>query len=391
MNVTCIRLLPLFLLIVNLMGSLSAQNDPVRSALASVRERYAFDRRTAVFDVTCQQHEGFVVLRGEVDNPVAKDAALKAVSGVTTDRIVDSVLVLPDASFGARTFGIVTVSVGNVRSKPGEAEELGTQVLMGMAVKILKRHNGFYYVQSNDKYLGWFDTDALFTTDRDGMDAWATSKKVIVTDYFGIVRQQPDLHAPPVCDVVAGCLLKSRGLNGSWFNVALADGRTGFLDSSLAQDYDIWKAARRLNGENVEKVARMFVGIPYLWGGTSVKGMDCSGFTKTVYRLNGIELNRDADQQATMGDEVSSEDNFRNLLKGDLLFFGRKAAAGQRERITHVGIYLGQLKFIHCSGRVRLSSLDPAAPEYDSFNTNRLVRVRRVIPAAPIPEIPHER
>ncbi|HLF20723.1 MAG TPA: NlpC/P60 family protein, partial [Bacteroidota bacterium] len=301
-------------------------DETLRDALKSVKEKYAPDRRTAVFDVLLERKNTSLIVRGEVDNTVVKGEALNALRASFTGEMIDSILVLPDPRLGEKFFGIVILSVGNVRSKPGNAEELATQVLMGMVVKLLKKEGGYYYVQSSDRYLGWLDDDAIQVTDRVHVDAWASAPKVIATGLFGMVREKPDVNSLPVCDLVVGGILKSTGSAGSWFGVELADGRTGYVERSFVEEYDAWKASRKLNGEHVERSAKMLVGVPYLWGGTSVKGMDCSGFTKTVFRMNGMELNRDANQQAVMGEEVNTGDNFQNLRKGDLLFFGRKAA-----------------------------------------------------------------
>jgi cell wall-associated NlpC family hydrolase len=113
--------------------------------------------------------------------------------------------------------------------------------------------------------------------------------------------------------------------------------------------------------------------------------MDCSGFTKTVFRLNGMELNRDANQQAQMGVEVSADSGMRRFSKGDLLFFGQKATAERPERITHVAIYLQDRQFIHTPGGsgVRIDSFDPAAPNFNDGLLKSFVRARRVIGQPP--------
>lgn len=363
------------------------EDATIKAALQAVKDQFAPDRRVAVFDITWERQGNSVVVKGEVDNPSAKSEVLAAIVESGIGQVMDSVRVLPDPGLGENQFGIIIVSVANVRTKPQQSAELATQVLMGMAVKLLKKHGGWYYVQSHDKYLGWLEDDAMEMVDRFGLQAWEDSPKAITTELFGLVREKPDRHSAPVCDVVAGSLLKSLGTKGEWTEVELADGRSGFLPSNFAEEYQKWIRTRQLDAANVEKVAKMMVGLPYLWGGTSVKGMDCSGFTKMVFRLNGKELNRDANQQALMGEEVFLTDDFRNLLKGDLLFFGRKAVEGKPERISHVGIYLGNKEFIHSSGRVRINSLDPSAPNYDEFNRKRLVRARRIIASATVPEI----
>ena len=367
--------------------SQSAQETSLANILKTMHDKYAPDRRTAVFDVTAEMSGPNLILRGEVDDADARQQVVQAIRASSKAAVIDSIRTLPDPSLGSKTFGIVTVSVGNVRTKPGDAEELSTQVLMGMVVRVLKKHGGYYYVQSSDHYLGWLDDDAFALTDRAEVDAWAAARKVIVTGYFGVVRENAGDDAQPVSDALIGNLFKFLDASNGWTHVAIADGRTGYIASSLVSDYDSWRGSRSLNGDNVEKTAKMFVGIPYLWGGTSAKGMDCSGFTKTVYRLNGMELSRDADQQAAMGTDVQVDANFSGLKKGDLLFFGRKGTADRPERISHVAIYLENKLYIESSGRVRFGSFDPSSPYFREYNARRFVRVRRIIPSGDIPEV----
>lgn len=359
------------------------------TSVQNLKQQYAPDRRVAVFDVSWKRTGKLMVVKGEVDNPKAKEDVLAAIRQEGELEILDSLKVLPDEKLGNKTYGIVTLSVGNVRTDPDQGAELATQVMMGMVVKLLKKQGGWYYVQSPDQYLGWLEDDAMWITTVEGVDAWRSVPKAITTAYFGIVREQPTSAALPVCDVVAGAMLKSKGSKGGWMSVELPDGRSGYVEPGVVEEYTKWRQSRKLSAENVEKAAKMFMGVPYLWGGTSPKGVDCSGFTKVVYRLNGLELTRDANQQAMMGDEVPLDESLGNLRKGDLLFFGRKATAERPERITHVGIYLDTKKFIHSSGRVKINSFDPAAPDYDEFNHKRLVRAKRVIGTVQVPEVAH--
>ncbi len=365
----------------------AAQDDPCKAVVAAVKARYAPDRRVAVFDVTCVKEAAQFVVRGDVDQDGARRDLLAALAAARLAPVVDSMRVLPEPGLAAAPFGIVKVSVGNVRSNPAHSAELATQVMMGMVVRLLKRQGDWYYVQGPDKYLGWLEGAAMHLTTSEGVTAWEHGARVITTAYFGVVRAKPDTTSLPVSDAVPGVLFKDDGARGHWRAVETPDGRKGFIQRALVADYATWKASRKLTADNVESTAKRFIGVPYLWGGTSPKGMDCSGFTKTVFRLNGLELNRDANQQAQMGFDVPVGDDFRLLAKGDLLFFGQKATPERAERITHVAIYLQNRTFIHTPGGsgVRIDSFDPTAPNFNDGLLKNLVRARRVIgPARPL-------
>jgi len=361
-------------------------------SLDSLKQLYAPDSRVAVYDLAVQQRGEKVVLKGEVDNLKAKEASLTAIRESTGADVLDSVRVLPDAQIGEKQYGIVSVSVGNLRTRPGHANELCTQALMGTVVRLLKKTEGWYFVQLPDRYLGWIEASAVKTTSAEGVDAWKSSRKVIVTTFFTFVREHQAEMAQTVSDAVMGGLMQFLSHRGTWTEVGLPDGRHGYIESTAVSDFDTWKKTRKLTPGNIEKTAKMFVGIPYLWGGTSIKGMDCSGFTKTVFRLNGLELNRDADQQARMGEAIDPGKDFKELKKGDLLFFGRRASADKQENITHVGIYLEKGEFIHSPGGagVKLNSFYPSAANYSEYERNRFVRARRVIGINQIPEIAKE-
>ncbi|MCJ7759173.1 MAG: C40 family peptidase, partial [Gillisia sp.] len=147
---------------------------------------------------------------------------------------------------------------------------------------------------------------------------------------------------------------------------------------SAAQPYREWIAA--LNPEeNLIKTSKSLMGLPYLWGGTSPKGVDCSGYTKTIYFLNGIIIPRDASQQVHTGKLVDSTRNFENLIPGDLLFFGRAATDSTAERVVHVGMWIGNNKFIHSSGNVHISTFDTTATDFDEANYNRYLRTKRLL------------
>lgn len=351
----------------------------IKEIVNTINEQYAPDSRIAVFDINWKWENRIPVLTGEIDNPDAKEALFSALRESDIPDPVDSITVLPHKDLGDYRYALINVTVGNMRSTHRHTSELVTQVLMGTPVKVLKRHRGWYYIQSPDSYLGWINSGALHLLTKDDIRSWEDAERVVVTDYHAIVHESPNADTKPVSNVVAGSRLKQTGSSGAWYQVALPDGRAGYIERRYVRDYTAWRETRELTGENIERTALRFIGIPYLWGGTSVKGMDCSGFTKTVFWLNGKDLSRDASQQVLMGREVDAGENFNNLQTGDLLFFGREATDDSPERIVHVGIYLRDGEFIHSSEYVRINSFFSDAPNFDEFERNRFVRAKRLI------------
>ena len=183
---------------------------------------------------------------------------------------------------------------------------------------------------------------------------------------------------PIVSDLTAGNLLTIVKYEAENFIVRFPDGRNAYVRRNEAVPYTEWLKNLNATNETLVATAQKFMGIPYLWGGTSTKGVDCSGFTKTIYFLNGMVIPRDASQQVHTGKNVDSTRNFENLQKGDLLFFGSKATDSIQEKVVHVGMWMGNNEFIHASGRVRVSSINKGSKHYDEYNLNRYLRTQRV-------------
>lgn len=358
-------------------GTLGAQGD----SLQAVRARFAPDKRLAVFEVTIDHQQGKTIARGEVESLAARNAVLEALKLNGHPHLVDQIHVLPDPALGARTFGLVRVSVANVRGKPSHTAEMVTQTLLGWPVRILKEQSGWFLVHTEpDGYLGWIEDLQLTRVTPDERREWEGTSRVIAISPYSVMREAPAANADPVTDIVIGAILRATGSAGDWTHVVLPDGRRGFVRGSEVQDYESWQASRAPIAASIERTAKQFMGVPYLWGGTSAKGFDCSGFAKTVFRLNGIELPRDTDQQAQVGTAVPIDDELTQLQKGDLLYFGTTATADRPERISHVGIYLGNGEFIHESGLVRRNSLLPSSLIYSESLRKRLLQVKRVLP-----------
>lgn len=296
----------------------------------------------------------------------------------------NSIRILPEAELGERTWGIACLSVASARELPDHKAEMGMQVLMGRVVRVLQRGTNamWYYIQSEGGYCAWLERGTFAWCSQPEAEAWTHSPLLFMTAMEEVIWSKPARDSEPVSDVVLADLVRKTGERGEWYEVELPDKRTGFLLKSAAEDYESWKLKRRPTPENIERTARRFLGRPYLWGGDSPKGLDCSGFTHLVFFLNGIELSRNSSPQAKQGADVPLDANLSRLQRGDLLFFGAPARADKPERIHHVGIYLGDKLFIHSSERVQINSLDPASPIRDEHRIRTLLRARRVL--API-------
>lgn len=382
---------PVLLLVLLLVLLAAGQSPAAAQAAASqavaadplepVRNKFAPDRRLAVFDITVERRQDGIAVRGEVESAAAREAAIEALGAGGATIASNEIIVLPDPRLGDRTHGIVRVSVANLRGKPAHSAELVTQTTMGWPVRILKQQSGWYLVHAEPEgYLGWIEELQLTRVTLAERQAWESSRRVIAMQPYAVLRAAPAQDADPVTDLVSASILRSEGGSGDWVEAALPDGRRGFLRAGEVQDYAAWKASPTATPEAIERTARLFMGVPYLWGGTSAKGFDCSGFLKTVMRMHGIEMARDTDQQALEGTAVTLDPGFTQLRKGDLLYFRPTPATDGPERITHVGIYLGNLEFIHASGLVRRNSFDPASPIYSENLLKRLARVRRMLP-----------
>ena len=290
--------------------------------------------------------------------------------------------VVGSTNLGTKIWGIACLSVASARRLPDHKAELDTQVWMGGVVQLLKSNTNslWYFVQTADGYCAWLEKGTFVRCAREEVTAWTNSPLLIVTAFEDVILEQPEPGAQPVSDVVVADLVKRLGPRGDWVQVELPDGRSGFLPAKSVQDYREWTSQREATADKIERTARRFMGRPYLWGGDSPKGFDCSGFTRLVFFLNGLELHHNAAQQSHQGIPVPLDHDLGQLRKGDLLFFGRPARNGQPERIFHVGIYLGDKLFIQASERVQINSLDPASPIRDEHRIRTLLRATRVIP-----------
>ncbi len=337
------------------------------------------DLREGIFDVELNSNGTDRILKGETNVPEAKDA----ITGMLKQKgvnFIDSLQVLPDTSLIEEPWGLVNVSVCNIRLFSSYDAEMVSQALMGTPVKILKKEGGWLLIQTPDFYLGWVDSDAIETKSVSEYGKWKSFSRLFYTAKTGDIYADPS-EVKVISDIVAGCIVEITGNQKGGYEVKLPDGRIGFIPLEKGILLGQLTAEEFLNPQNLVATAESFMGIPYLWGGTSLKGFDCSGFIKTIYYLNGVILSRDASQQFQHGIRlrIRRESFPDSLKKGDLLFFGTGGRG--RPKATHVGMYIGNREFIHCSGMVKINSLDSTRANFSRLRRDSFIGVRRIIGA----------
>lgn len=356
--------------------SAQMESEEIKKVIDEVRNKFVPDKRTGVFSIISKVENGNLYLSGETNLPKAKEELLDNLKSM---KINDQIALLPSKDLGENIFGIVNLSVANIRTKSEHSAELATQALLGSSLKILKSNGEWYLVQCEDSYIGWLDDDGLKLMDKQGFDDWRDSKKVIVTASFSHAMFERNGNSYPISDLVAGNLLKEISRDDEFTKVEFPDNRRAYVPNNEIQDYDTWLKSRKPSFDAIYSAAKSLMGIPYLWGGTSTKGVDCSGFTKIVFRTQGIELPRDASQQVNVGELVDTKNGFDNLIPGDLLFFGTKDSISGKEKITHVAIYIGNLEFIHSSGRVRMNSFNKSKSNFAEDRLRTFIQAKRIL------------
>ncbi len=237
--------------------------------------------------------------------------------------------------------GIILHSVVPMRAEASEESEQLTQLLFGETCTILDEKPRWKRVKS----------------DLDGQEGWADFKMITRMSDAEYADYAPRWQGTTarVCFPVAFAM---SGNNGQTIPLTMGTRLPDYKDGQFAimgvpfriQPEMVAPTYLELTQENLMRVTRFMLNVPYLWGGKNALGMDCSGFTQIVHSLFGHELLRNAREQITQGEEIAS---LSAVKPGDLAFFDHEDG-----RITHVGLLLDSERVMHCSGRIKIEKID---------------------------------
>jgi len=242
-------------------------------------------------------------------------------------------------------YGICNLSIVPLRAEPSDMSELVSQVLYGEHFKVLEKRKKWSRIRiAFDKYEGWVDNKQYLEVSEEVYKEKDKEELKLSSDLVEFITDNTQLMPIPIGAVLNSLTLLSHQYDGSIVNGILLK-------------------------ENIVKTSYMYLGAPYLWGGKTPFGIDCSGFTQMVYKLNGYKLLRDASQQATQGEALSF---IEESEPGDLAFFDNEEG-----NIIHVGIIMEDNYIIHAHGKVRIDRIDHSG--IFNVETNRHTHRLRVI------------
>ncbi len=267
-------------------------------------------------------------------------------------------VLLPEPGSDLPELFLCVTSVADVRGKPSHTSELVTQIIHGDTVFPFKTEGDWLLVRIDDGYIGWIRSWHLKpTTEGEARDFRDRAGHRVAETVTQIYESSTE-DALPLSDAVIGTPVISRNVGRrGWREVRLPNGKKGY---ARARTIEPLVKHGKVSRQRLATTGLKFLGVPYLWGGTTPKGFDCSGLVQRIYKLHGLLLPRDSDVQAKYGKQ-KRVGRVGALNTGDLLFFGKS-----ERQITHVAMYLSSSLFLHAYGQVRVGSLSAQHPLFEA-------------------------
>jgi len=240
-----------------------------------------------------------------------------------------------------KSYGIINLSCVPVRSEPSEKAEMTNQLLFGETIQILQFQDGWAFIESlHDAYQGWMDNKSFANLKQEDIDYLKILKKNVNTKEFIAFEDQG--CSLPLCILPGSTIYLSK-------KSSIAIGRAElYLDKNSTGG--LKSMDEKLSREVIINIAKSYLNAPYMWGGRSLFGIDCSGFTQVVFKIGGYFLPRNSTDQVNEGKIVEF---IGKAVPGDLAFFD-----DEEGNIVHVGIIMKKNEIIHASGKVRMDLFD---------------------------------
>ncbi len=285
----------------------------------------------------------------------------------TSKSTAESASVTVKPSEMPKDMAVVTDTTLDVYKEPSTTSERVTQALYNQGLKVLSIKDNWSNVRAVDGYTGWVKTKSI-NFDCSSINTSLYKYRIIVTTKVKTISTEFK-GSYTAATAVMGAELYSNNVKDGWYEVYLPEGKKGWVDQSGCICISANETIPKTTPIDFIMTANKFAGSTYLWGGLSTYGIDCSGLTYISAKINGVELPRDTQQQVKSG--ISVKDT-KEMKPGDLVFF---CSNDNRKNINHVGIYLGNNRYINASasrGSVTINSTD------DIFFTTNLVGIRRI-------------
>lgn len=314
--------------------------DRIATSLEEIRREYAPDPRLTVFEVEVMREgegEGVAVF-GATSDPAAAEAVHRSL-GLMEEGVAirDELQRLPTAEVADRPYGIVASAIAPFLAAPHVSAAIVTQALLGDRLAVLRARGRWLQCRAEDGYLGWVHRGYLELVSEAEAVEWEVASGGEMCMSLGATVIGAD-----------GALLArlpwgARVIREAATEIRLPGGARGRVWGDLVP---LTGLADRFPPDGIALVATAaeWMAAPYLWGGVTPAGVDCSGLAQAVCRAHGVGLPRDSDLQAEVGERLEAGDDFSALTPGDLLFF-----AEEPNRVSHVAISLGGSRIIHAS------------------------------------------
>ncbi|MCX7919362.1 MAG: C40 family peptidase [bacterium] len=333
--------------------------EKINEYIARYKPLVVYDSRIYCFEVEGKVESGKTILTGLVGLTEYRDGLFSVISALQFQNIQNTIEVVPTKRIGSRSFALVKTKAAPFYSRTTGLKEQVTESVLGDSIFLLDEDSTgkYYYAQASNGYLGWVEKRRVVRMTKSAFVKWQNRPQVLfVKEYKKATVTIPIGASLPLTD------------SGQ---IQLPDGRKILVPL----DYYRVPQERTKFIQQLLETAKQYLGTKYVWGGVTKAGIDCSGFVQMVYRANGINLPRDADQQSAVGLLVGFRGYTENLQPGDTLYFANRSG-----RITHTGIYLGNNEFIHATEPVvTVGSLDPKSKNYAEKHAAGFVLARRII------------